>query len=523
MNEEQEKWALCWCNQLHPVIFGEIEAKDVNRYLKELSQKELLLPNGTQKKISHSTWKRKLKQYREGGFDALARKPRSDRGKARVVPPEVIATAIEAKKEQPRRSVDALNRILRDRHGRILTGSTLYRHLRQAGATRLKLGVTTKPVRKRWSREHTHDLWLGDFEEGPYVQVGEEVLPTYLSAFIDCYSRYLVDGRYYLRQNLDILIDSWLRALATHGASLQLYLDNAKVYHAKGLKVACYKIPVRLWHRPPRDPAPGGLIERFFQTAQSQFEAEVRAGSLLSLDELNRTFSAWLEVSYHPRVNADTGQTPKERYDQGLSVIRQVDLPEILECFLLRVPRTVDKVYSDLRLHNQFYQVDPTLRGDRLEVRYDPFSPLDTVQLYSLSDGVYLGQGRHHTRQEGAPSTPPPKSAPPKYNLLDLLVEQHEQQLADATPGIDYRKLVPRRPWPFQAFVKTFAHLLGHKEGLAAFNADQLETLKKLYNRSTQLNQTLLKEAVARAPQKSMPAVAYELRQLLEQKRKENP
>jgi hypothetical protein len=31
-----------------------------------------------------------------------------------------------------------------------------------------------KPVRKRWTREHTHDLWVGDFEEGPYVLVDGE-------------------------------------------------------------------------------------------------------------------------------------------------------------------------------------------------------------------------------------------------------------------------------------------------------------------------------------------------------------
>ena len=48
-------------------------------------------------------------------------------------------------------------------------------------------------MRKRWSRDHTHDLWLGDFEEGPYVLVDGHALPSHLSAFIDCHSRH---GKY---------------------------------------------------------------------------------------------------------------------------------------------------------------------------------------------------------------------------------------------------------------------------------------------------------------------------------------
>jgi hypothetical protein len=40
--------------------------------------------------------------------------------------------------------------------------------------------------------------------------VDGEATATHLSAFIDCHSRYVVEARYYLRQNLDILIDSLL-------------------------------------------------------------------------------------------------------------------------------------------------------------------------------------------------------------------------------------------------------------------------------------------------------------------------
>ena len=178
---------------------------------------------------------------------------------------------------------------------------------------------------------------MGDFEEGPYVIEGSEVAPTYLSGFIDCHSGYIVEVRYYFRQNLDILIDSLIRALSKHGAPRALYVDNAKIYHSHGLKSACFKMNTRLLHRPVKDPAPGGLIERFFETVQDQFEAEVRAGDILGLAELNRSFAAWMAVSYHETMHSETRQTPEDRRQTGLRGIRRVNMQEIISSFMTRV------------------------------------------------------------------------------------------------------------------------------------------------------------------------------------------
>ena len=169
MEHEQEKWAIFWCDLLGSIIYSEIYPEQAHQKLKELSSKAVLFPNGDIKKPPLSTLKRKLAKYREGGFHGLYRKPRNDCGKIRVVPDEVIVTAIELKKEQPFRSDRTINRILKDKYGLTIAKSTLYWHLKEAGATRLKLGIVKKKVRGRWSRDHTHDMWQGDFEEGPYV------------------------------------------------------------------------------------------------------------------------------------------------------------------------------------------------------------------------------------------------------------------------------------------------------------------------------------------------------------------
>jgi transposase InsO family protein len=520
MHQQAEKCAIFWCELLRPIIFEEIEEEGIHQFLQQTAQTQVVFPDGRMARPSLSTLKRKLKKYRRGGFNALGRKPRNDKGQPRKVSAEIIAKAVELKKEQPYRSHRTINRFLQDIYGATVCRSTLYDHLRNAGATRLKLGVTAQKVRKRWTTDHTHALWVGDFSDGPFVMEGQEVLPTYLTAFIDSHSRYMVVARYYLRENLDILIDALIRALAVHGAPKAIYVDNAKVYHSHGLKSACWRMGANLIFRKVRDPAGGGIIERFFLTAQNQFETEVRAGDILSLEQLNRKFSAWLSVSYHKSIHSEIKTTPDDQYQKSLRVIRQVNMQEILSSFHQKVTRRVNPDFSDVQLNKMFFKVDPKLRGDKVEVRYDPFSQLNTVEVYSLKQGEYLGIGTLHQRQHAQILAPAPAKGKPKHNYLDLLTQKHQEQLNVDTRGIDYHKLSRQRPWPFHEFAKTIADLLGKKGGLSDFTSHDLETLKKTYNQSTRISKPLIKEAFSRALKPELTYIIAQIKTLI--KNKEN-
>ena len=519
MDITNEKMAIFWCDLLRPIIFDQIEPEAVNKYLKEIAQNEVVFPDGQKKKPSLSTLRRKLSKFRQGGFKYLFRQSRSDKGKSRSVSSEIMDKAVSLKKEQPYRSDRTINRILQVQDSIIIPRSTLYRHLKEEGATRIKLGVSKMKVRKRIVKDHTHDLWVGDFEEGPYVMENNDVRPTYLCAFIDHYSRYIVDARYYLRQNLDILIDSWIRALALHGSPRILYVDNAKVYHSHGLKQACYTTNTRLKHRPKDEPETGGLIERFFQTVQSQFESEVRSNKRLPLEELNRKFKAYVSMAYHKDIHTDINKQPEHAYQEGLQQIREVEINEVISAFMQKLPRTVNRTYSDIQLNKKYFRVDKKYRGDRVEVRYDIFSHVEIIEIYSLK-GAYLGKGYLHNREEGEEADFQTSSSIPKHDYLELLVREHEKELDSQAKGIDYRKVVSDRLWPFHSFVNSFASLLGRKGGISAFTSEELETLKKTYNQSLSINKEMLLEAFELSDSKTLPYIIYELKQLIKRKGK---
>jgi len=514
LDKAQEKWAIFWCDLLSEIIYDEIEPESTHQFLRKLAQTKTRFPDGRVAKPSLSTLRRKLNRYRQGGFDALARKGRSDRGKSRNTAGSIIQKAIELKKEQPYRSPETINRFLEELYGTTIPRSTLYRHLKQANATRIKLGVLEKKVRKRWTRNHTHDLWVGDFADGPYVLKDGSVVPTFLSVFIDCHSRYGVEARYYFRENLDVLIDSFIRALSIHGAPLSLYVDRARIYLSNGLRAACYRINSKLLHRPPRDAPAGGLIERFIQTIQTQLEAEVRAGDLITLEQLNRYLSAWLAVSYHKTVHSETQQTPENRYQQGLTVIRKVDMNQVIESFMQSVPRTVNRTFADVQLNRRFYRVDPNLRGDRVQVKYDPFSSVDTVKIHSL-EGHYLGIGTLYDRTDPVPYVAQKSPKKPQHSYTELLLRQHKQMLDQQTGGIDYRKIVHRRAWPFHEFAKSVAQLMGKKAGLADLSAGELEALKKVYNQSAAIDRNMLKKAFEKALYPTVTYIILELKTLI--------
>ena len=188
-----------------------------------------------------------------------AAQSRQDRGQARKQRQQMIAGR-GVERQQPGRAPRTINKSLAQEFGRTIPASTMNRHFRQQGVTRRKLGVDKLKIRCRWTREQSNALWLGDFSDGPVVVEGGRAIKSHLSIWIDCYSRYVPEGRYYFRENLDILIDSLLRA-GPGGAPVG---NSTSTTRKSIIRAACdwpaRTLNIELLHRPPRAAAgrPGG-------------------------------------------------------------------------------------------------------------------------------------------------------------------------------------------------------------------------------------------------------------------------
>jgi len=161
MGRNDQEWAVFWCSLLSPVLLGEIPEGQRERYFQQLSQEQRLLPNGQRRCISARTFRRQWRRLKEEGVQGLYRRTRNDRGQPRRRQADLLARAVELKKQQPRRSDKVINRILRREFGRQVPRSTLYRHLHREGATRRKLGLSQEKIRCRWTRHQSNALWVG--------------------------------------------------------------------------------------------------------------------------------------------------------------------------------------------------------------------------------------------------------------------------------------------------------------------------------------------------------------------------
>ncbi len=506
------EWAVFWCAILGPLLSRRDEGPPRMRCFRELSRQEFRCPDGKLRRFSARTLRRKYRTIVTEGVLAVERKRRSDLGKCRKQREKAIEEAIRLKCNQPQRSHESINKILKAKNLPTVPRSTMYRHLLLAGATRRLLGEKKEKIRHRWSRDQVNAMWVGDFEHGPKVCVDGQVRATRLSAWIDCHSRYIVDARYYVRENLDALLDSLLRAWGRCGASREIYVDNAKIYHSKALQLACTQLNIDLRHRPVRDPQAGGLIERFFLTVQTQLEAEIRGqDKLVTLDELNQYLQSWLRVAYHQSPNAETKETPQRIYECGVSFKRHVDLKEISGVFARQETRRVDPDFVDVRLDHRFYAVEPALKKRKVVVRFDPFSDMNEIEIFS-PQGCYLGVGRLHNRKPrkdrdaGGGQANERKAGTDYLDTLKKLDDAATDREVDG--GLDYRSAERRARWSIAVFGRELAKLLGRKGGVSAFSARELEVMEKLLERFPSLNGQVLREAAGRCNRTGTPAIA---------------
>jgi putative transposase len=153
------------------------------------------------------------------------------------------------------------------------------------------------------------------------------------------------------------------------------------------------------------------------------------ASGIGSFEELNDRYFAWVEAVANARIHAETNRAPIEAFEAGHTP--RIPTPEkVFEAFRWSVARRVTKTASVELLANR-YQVDPSLVGRHVELRFDP-EDLTRIDVYC--DGVAAGAavplviGRHtHPAVPQAPQPPAPPPEAPGVDYLGLVAAAHEE------------------------------------------------------------------------------------------------
>ena len=133
-------------------------------------------------------------------------------------------------------------------------------------------------------------------------------------------------------------------------------------------------------HARPFQPQAKGKIERWFRTVRAQLLPTLTDMDTRDLEALNRRLWAWIEDEYHyaPHRGLE-GATPIDRWATSSAHI-QLPTSDLTEIFLFEEKRKVQQDRT-VSLHGVVYEVDASLVGETVTLRYDPARATRGVQV----------------------------------------------------------------------------------------------------------------------------------------------
>lgn len=430
MDSKSEKIALFRYGLIATLVLEKLPRGELTRRVRELADRDYDIPFSERRRISEETLIEWALRYRTGGLEALAPRRRSDRGKLRVITPQLAQLIERLKRENPHRNGTTLLRelALSSEGGTApLSESSLYRFLKSRGLTKPQL--LAKTGYKKFEAEYANQIWQSDVMYGPYVErEGGGKRQSFLCAILDDASRLVPHAAFYADQGLDSLLDCLRQAIAARGVPVRLYVDNGKIYRSQQLARIGASIGILIVHTPPYQPEGRGKIERFFRTVREQFLASIDRQHVRTLEELNSRFQVWLDSAYHRVKHGAFDITPVERWQRDIEQIRQPNpSTDLRRLFFYRMDRLVRRD-STVLVHKRFYEVPPHLAGRRVEVRFDP---LDLSVMETYFEGQLAGMARPvdaivNAQLPPVPRPAPETPAPTGINYVELLAKAKE-------------------------------------------------------------------------------------------------
>ncbi len=355
-----------------------LERGELKSTIKQLASRSYDIPGSSNSHLGEKTIEGWYYAWRRGGMDALTPKPRSDRGQSKL-PPELQEAIIATKRENPRRSIDRVIRLL-ERRGKVAAGelkrSTVHRMLLAQGLSRPS-GAACEPEEHRaYEAEYAGDIWYGDVMHGPRVPMGGKLRKAYLVSLMDDASR-LITHSAFCPGETALDIEAVLKqAVLKRGLPKKLVIDNGAAYRAKTLQALCARLSIHLIYCRPYAPEGKGKLERWHRTFRDHFLSELDHSRLSDLNDLNARLWAWLEQVYHQtphRGHGLDGETPLRRYQRDLPRMRTLGsmAGQIDELFHHRVMRKVRKD-GTVSYQGKRFEVPYELSGKQVVLVVDP-------------------------------------------------------------------------------------------------------------------------------------------------------
>lgn len=475
-NEDRRRAIALFRKQLlEDLVESDLPRGEISARLAEIAAKAVVLLDGRERSYTLRTLWSWWSAYRKQGLTGLLPAERSDKGVPREITPELLALAIEKRKEVPSRSTLTIIDIL-EREGLVAAGrlhrSTLDRHLEQAGYSRRRLRTLGDKRYIRMLFERPNQLWVGDYHEAPILfdpRTGR-FRTVHMSAFIDHYSKYVPHAQWYDNERIATLEDTFKKSLLKRGCPDKVYVDRGSVYRSGDFAFALEQFHIRLCHSKPYQSEGRGVIERFNRTVAEQFEPEARAARIAELERLNLLFEGWLEERYHRQIHGSTNQLPLERYAQEGFTPRWADPVLVADTFRVRVSRKVHPKTSTVEIDSVCFLVENFLRGRWVRVYYDPHELQDILVYFKKVrvQRAFVAKPNEHPQ----PHPDRPTAAPPRFDYLAALRADYDRRIVQQAKHLSLSDCTPDPCFSLSAFLALCAQMLG--KDLSPYESEEL-------------------------------------------------
>jgi putative transposase len=234
---------------------------------------------------------------------------------------------------------------------RYMQAQGLLRHRRHTARDRRGADpiASSRPPRevRSYEVEYVGGLWHADFHHGSLKVLaasGTWVTPILL-AFLDDHSRLCCHAQWYLAETTETFVHGLCQAIQKRGLPRALLTDNGSPMTAVETREGLVRLGVTATTTLPYSPYQNAKQEIFWAQVEGRLLAMLEGVAAdLRLDRLNEATQAWVELEYHRKSHAETGQTPLARFLAGPDVLRPSPTTDAL-----RVAFTTEQIRSQRR------------------------------------------------------------------------------------------------------------------------------------------------------------------------------